>query len=169
MMSCQSRKGQNESKEVNVGHYAPEQMADTITFDYKACHLSQPSLNREIYISTVSDFDEEVPVVIRDVKTNCRDTIMAMINIRPECLLEGRTKDEVFIFSIGGNGACGWLTKIDLKKRRYRYEVIGLGVSDIKKTENGFLIYRFSRETWNSDNVYREWTELWSYDMKKVK
>lgn len=169
MVSCQSGKVQNESKEVNSGHYVSEQPVDTISFDYEACHLSQPSLEREIYIGTANSFDEEVPVVIRNVKTNSRDTIMAMINTRPECLLEGRTKNDVFIFSIGGNGACGWLTKVDLRKRQYRYEELGLGVSDIKKTKNGFLIDRFSRETWNSDNVYREWTELWNYDMKKVR
>lgn len=168
LMACQSKGGQNDDK-VPPRLDTYEEVADTIDYDYAACHISQLSLDREIYIGTVGSNDDEVPVVIHSIKNDNRDTIMAEINARPISLLEGRTRNEVLIFSIGGNGACGWLTKVDIEKKRCMHVELGLGVSDIKKTKGGFFISRFSKPSWNEDGVYREWTELWDYEMKMIR
>ena len=168
LTACQSRSVQSDGAD-GSGRDTIAEVVDTISFEYKDCHISQPSLGREIYVGTVGNSDDRLPVVVYSAKTDSRDTIMAEMNDRPLHLLEGKTENEVFILSIGGNGACGWLTKVDVKKKQCKYVELGLGVNDIKKTHEGFLIDRFSKPTWNEEGVWREWTELWDYDLNMVR
>lgn len=168
LMGCQSRSVQScgtETAELD----SKKETADNIDNICEECHIIQSSLGREIYTGRIDDYDDMVPVVVHYIKADSRDTIMVEINTRPLRIFEGRTNDEVFVFSLGGNGACGGLTKVDIKKKLYNYVELGLGVSDIRETQDGFLIDRFSNPSWSNDSVWREWTELWDYDMRMVR
>lgn len=164
-VACQHKGGQSDGTD-GAGIDSLETTGEAKSLLSEDCSISQPALDREIYICIDGSHDDRVSVVVHSVKTDRRDSIMTEIKARPMRLLEGRMADEVFIFSIDGNGAYGWLTKVDIKKRLCKSVELGMGASDIRRTQDGFVVERFSEPSWNEDHVYREWTEVWDFNME---
>lgn len=167
LVACQPKGGQSNEVET-LGRDTLAEPVDTVIFDFEACYISQPSEGREIYIGTVT-YGEDAPVVVHNFKTGRRDTIMADINTYPHHLFEGRTKDEVFVFSVAGSGSCGWLTRVDIKEKKTKYVDLGLGIGDVKKTRKGFEVDCFAKPEWVEDTVGHHWKEIFDYDLKMIK